>query len=52
MDAVTAFLQGDLDEEIFLDQPECFTDGSNKVCKPNRAIYGLKQAGRQWNKKL
>lgn len=52
MDAVTAFLQGDIDEAIYLEQPEGFSDGTNRVCKLNRAIYGLKQAGRQWNKKL
>lgn len=52
MDAVTAFLQGDLDEEIYLEQPEGFSDGSKMVCRLNRAIYGLKQAGRQWNSKL
>lgn len=52
MDAVTAFLQGDLEEEIFMMQPEHFDDGTSKVCKLNRSIYGLKQAGRQWNFKL
>lgn len=52
MDAITAFLQGDLDEEIYMLQPESFEDGSSKVCRLNKAIYGLKQAGRQWNRKL
>lgn len=52
MDAVTAFLQGDLDEEIYTDQPEGFDDKSGQVCRLNRAMYGLKQAGRQWNHKL
>ena len=52
MDAVTAFLQGDVEEEIYLEQPKGFADGSERVCKLNRAIYGLKQAGRQWNVKL
>lgn len=52
MDAVTAFLQGDIEETIYLEQPEGFHDGTNRVCKLNRAMYGLKQAGRQWNKKL
>lgn len=52
MDAVTAFLQGDLDEEIYMEQPEGYHDGTNRVCKLNRSIYGLKQAGRQWNLKL
>lgn len=52
MDAVTAFLQGDLDEEIYMAQPEMYDDGTDRVCKLNKAIYGLKQAGRQWNTKL
>lgn len=52
MDVVTAFLQGDLNEEIYMDQPEIFNDGTNRVCKLNKSIYGLKQAGRQWNIKL
>ena len=54
MDAVTAFLQGDLDEDIYMEQPPCFVDGQRKtlVCKLNKAIYGLKQASRVWNNKL
>lgn len=52
MDAVTAFLQSDLEEGIYVDQPENFSDGTNRVCKLNRAMYGLKQVGRQWNLKL
>lgn len=52
MDAITAFLQGELTESIFMEQPEAFNDGTNRVCKLNRAIYGLKQAGRVWNRKL
>lgn len=52
MDAITAFLQGDLHEEVYMDQPERYEDGTRRVCKLNKAIYGLKQAGRQWNIKL
>lgn len=52
MDVITAFLQGDLNEEIFMEQPEKFNDGTNRVCRLRRSIYGLKQAGRQWNLKL
>lgn len=51
MDAVTAFLQGDIDENIYMAQPPNFEEG-NKVCLLNKSIYGLKQASRQWNKKL
>lgn len=52
MDAITAFLQGDLSETIFMEQPEGFSDGTAKVCLLNKAVYGLKQAGRAWNLKL
>lgn len=52
MDAVTAFLQSDLDECIYMHQPECFHDGSQKVCRLKKSLYGLKQASRVWNSKL
>lgn len=52
MDAVTAFLQGDLREEIYMQQPEGFSDETGKVCRLKRALYGLKQASRVWNDKL
>ncbi|XP_055522420.1 zinc finger protein 208-like [Wyeomyia smithii] len=53
MDAVTAFLQGDLDEEIYMEQPY-FADDNQKtmVCKLNKALYGLRQSSRVWNQKL
>ena len=52
MDAITAFLQGDLSEEIYMEQPPCFEDGQRKVCRLKKALYGLKQSSRVWNKKL
>lgn len=52
MDAITAFLQSDLSEDIYMVQPEEFDDATGKVCKLNKAIYGLKQASRSWNEKL
>ncbi|CAI7868977.1 unnamed protein product [Closterium sp. NIES-53] len=52
MDVTTAFLNGVLEEEIFMAQPEGFDDGSGRVLKLKKALYGLKQASRQWYLKL
>jgi hypothetical protein len=51
MDVKIAFLNGELDEEIYMDQPVGFVaDGQEcKVCKLKQSIYGLKQSSRQWN---
>ncbi|GJU71045.1 retrotransposon protein, putative, ty1-copia subclass [Tanacetum coccineum] len=50
----TAFLNGYLDEDIYMVQPEGFVDPNHpkKVCKLQRSIYGLKQASRSWNKRF
>ena len=50
MDVKTAFLNGDIDETIYMMQPENFVSGDPKrmVCKLKKSIYGLKQASRQW----
>ncbi|KAF4632367.1 hypothetical protein G7Y89_g5753 [Cudoniella acicularis] len=50
MDAKTAFLYGDLDEEIYTEQPEGYSEGTDLVCKLRRSLYGLKQAPWVWNK--
>ncbi|XP_058828385.1 uncharacterized protein LOC131688230 [Topomyia yanbarensis] len=54
MDATTAFLQGELEEEIFMEQPPCFEKPNQRgmVCRLNKALYGLKQSSRVWNAKL
>ncbi|KAJ4744919.1 Transposon Ty1-NL2 Gag-Pol polyprotein [Rhynchospora pubera] len=54
MDVKTAFLNGNLEEDVYMTQPECFVDpkNANKVCKLQRSIYGLKQASRSWNKRF
>ena len=51
MDVTTAFLNGELKEEVYMDQPEEFQvqGKENQVCKLNRSLYGLKQAPRCWN---
>ncbi|KAI3723657.1 hypothetical protein L2E82_35412 [Cichorium intybus] len=51
MDVKTAFLNGHLMEDVYMDQPEGFVDPNhpNKVCKLKRSIYGLKQASRTCN---
>jgi len=51
MDAITAFLQGELKHEIYMLQPEGFQQ-DQQVCRLNRSLYGLKQASRIWNEKL
>lgn len=51
-DIKTAFLNGDLDEVIFMKQPIGYDNGSGKVCKLLKSLYGLKQASRCWNKKF
>ncbi|CAI7769801.1 unnamed protein product [Closterium sp. NIES-54] len=52
MDVKTAFLYGVVDEEIYMKQPEGYDDGSERVCRLNKAIYGLKQAPRCWYARL
>ena len=50
MDVKIAFLNGELDEEIYMDQPISFEvkEQGRKVCRLKHSIYGLKQASRQW----
>ena len=51
VDVKTAFFNGNLDDEVYMIQPEGYTSEEfpYKVCRLQRSIYGLKQASRSWN---
>lgn len=51
-DICTAFLNGELQEEIYIHQPPGYDDGSGRVCKLVKGLYGLKQSPRAWNSKF
>ena len=50
MEVKTTFLNGDLHEDVYMEQPTGFTEVGKEhlVCKLNKSIYGLKQALRRW----
>ena len=50
VDINDAFLNGDLQEEVFMNQPDDFIDPTKPtyVCKLRKALHGLKQAPRAW----
>nr|GEV39650.1 hypothetical protein [Tanacetum cinerariifolium] len=54
MDVKTTFLNGDLDEEMYMKQPKGFVMPGNehKVCKLVKSLYRLKQAPKQWHQKF
>jgi hypothetical protein len=62
LDFTSAYLNGEIEEEVFMEVPSEFYDilnekesrkfRGNKVCLIRKALYGLKQSGRQWHKKL
>jgi hypothetical protein len=56
MDVVTAFLQSEVEEEIYIELPEGYKErgpnGEEMVGKLNKSLYGIKQAARNWNKAI
>jgi len=52
MDVIAAYLNSKLDEEVYIKQPPWFDDGIGRVYKLILFIYGLKQAGKNWNIEL
>ena len=54
MDVKSVFLNGELQEEVYVQQPPGFVDGKHqhKVLCLHKALYGLRQVPRAWNQKL
>ena len=54
MDVKTVFLYGELEEELYMEQPDGFVVAGeeNKVCRLIKSLYGLKQAPKQWHEKF
>ena len=52
MDVKSAFLHGDMEEEIHMRQPKGYTEYSSLVCKLRKYLYGLKKSPRAWYAKM
>lgn len=52
LDIKTAFLNGELEEEVYINQPPGYVEDPGAVCHLRRALYGLRQAPRTWHKRL
>jgi hypothetical protein len=54
MDVNDVFLHGDLQEEVYMEQPPSYVDQThpNLVCRLKKALYGLKQALKVWSNKI
>ena len=47
MNVETAFLNGEVTSEVYVNQPNGYADGTNRVCKLSKALYGLKESRRE-----
>ena len=52
MDVVTAYLAGELEEEIYMAPPQGLPGTAGKVCCLKKGLYGLKQSARVWNQRI
>ena len=52
IDVKCAFINGDINEEIYMQQPEGFVSNPSLVCRLKKSLYGLKQAPRAWYAKI
>ena len=52
LDISPAFLNEELEEQMFVDQPEGFVMEKNKVCRLKKAIYGLRQSAKAWQSRI
>jgi hypothetical protein len=54
MDLKSTFLNGDLEEEVYIEKPEGFqlSENEDDVCRLKKALYGLKQTPRAWHSRL
>ena len=52
LDVKNAFLYGDIDADIYMQQPPGYHDGTTRVCRLLRSLYGLKQSPLMWYRKL
>ena len=52
LDVFLAYINGDLEETIYMDQPDGCTEKKDYLCHLKKSLYGLKQSGRNWFLKL
>ena len=52
IDIDSAYLYASIDEEVYMAQPFGFEDGTDRVCRLKKGLYGLKQAGKAWHSEL